>query len=88
MNTSADAVKLLEQARTASREAAQVIDDLIVEHDYQDVASLVARSAAALLEAAALLMQSNDEDALDALERADDLLDSVYDIIDAETDED
>jgi hypothetical protein len=34
-----------------------------------------------------LLLQSDPDAALDALERADDLLDAVYDIIDAETDE-
>jgi hypothetical protein len=88
MNTSLEAVKRLQQALAQTRDAQKVIDDLIVEHDYQDVATLVTQAAAALLESAALLMQSQDEAALDALESADELLDSVYSIIDAETDED
>lgn len=88
MNTSAGATQLLQQALANTRDAVRVIDNLIVEHDYQDVATLVAQAAAALLESAALLMQSQDEAALDALGSADDLLDAVYDIIDAETDED
>ncbi len=88
MNTSAEAAQLLQQALANTRDAVRVIDNLIVEHDYQDVATLVAQAAAALLESAAYLMQSQDELALDALGSADDLLDAVYDIIDAETDED
>jgi hypothetical protein len=88
MNTSSEAVRLLQEALTKAQSAAQVINDLIVEHEYQDVASLVTQAGAALLESAALLMQSKDEDALNMLEQADDLLDSVYAIIDGETDED
>jgi hypothetical protein len=88
MNTSNEAIKLLQQALAQTRDAQKVIDNLIADHDYQDVATLVTQAAAALLESAALLMQSKDEAALDALENADDLLDSVYSIIDAETDED
>ena len=88
MNTSAGATQLLQQALANTRDAVRVIDNLIVEHDYLDVATLVAQAAAALLESAAYLMQSQDEAALDALGSADDLLDAVYDIIDAETDED
>lgn len=87
MNTSIEAVNTLQQATLTARNAVSIIDNLVAEHDYQDVASLVANAAAALLEAAALLMQSNDEDAFGALERADDLLDAVYEIIDADTDE-
>lgn len=87
MLTSAEALTHLQNAMSATRAAGQVIDNLIVDHDYQDVAALVARAAEALLESAALLMESQDEAALDALERADDLLDAVYDIIDSETDE-
>lgn len=87
MNTSIDAVKLLQQAHAQAKQAADIIDNLAVEHEYQDVASLVAQAAAALLEGASLLMQSQDEAAVDALGRADDLLDAVYDIIDAETDD-
>ena len=88
MNTSAEAIDLLQQAQTTTQSARSMIDHLIVEHEYQDVASLVTQAAAALLEAAALLMQSQDEAALDTLENADDLLDSVYEIVNAETDDD
>jgi hypothetical protein len=87
MNTSTEALRLLQEARGKAEAAAQVISDLIVAHDYQDVAALVTQAAVALLDAAEELMKSQDEAALDALERADDLLDAVYDIIDGETDE-
>ena len=88
INTSSEASKRLEQALATTREAVSVIDNLIADHEYQDVASLVAQAAAKLVEAASALMQSNDETGLVALESADDLLDAVYDIIDGETDED
>ncbi len=88
MHTSGEAVKLLQQALTTSREAGKVIENLIAEHDYQDVAVLVTQAAGSLLEAVAALMQSDDEAAVAALDNADDLLDAVFDIIDAETDED
>ncbi len=88
MNTSAEAIRLLEEALKDAQAAVKVIDDLIVEHQYQDVALLVSQAAATLLQSATLLMQSKDEDALDTLEQADDLLDEVYAIIDGETDED
>jgi len=88
MNTSAEAIRLLEEALKDAQAAVKVIDDLIVEHQYQDVALLVSQAAATLLQSATLLMQSKDEDALDTLEQADDLLDEVYTIIDGETDED
>jgi hypothetical protein len=88
MNTSTRAIDLLAQAQRSTTEARAVIDDLIAPHDYQDVATLVAQAAAELLQAAADLMHSQDEAALDALGRADDLLDAVYDIIDGETEED
>jgi hypothetical protein len=87
MNTSTEAVKLLQQALTTTRTAADTIDNLIADHDYQDVAGLVTQAAAALLDAAALLMQSQDEAALAALEHADDFLDAVYDIIEADLDD-
>ncbi len=86
--TSSEAAKRLEQALATTREAVTVIDNLIAEHEYQDVASLVSQAAAKLLEAASALMQSNDEAGVGALESADDLLDAVWDIIDGETDED
>ena len=88
MNTSSEAVKLLNEALEKARAATKVINELIVEHDYQDVAILVSQASEKLLESAALLMQSDDENALNALDQADDLLDSVYTIIDGETDED
>jgi hypothetical protein len=87
MSTSSDVLQSLEQARGAARTALKQIDDLIVEHDYQDVATLIAQAADALLEAAAHLMQSNDEAAFDAIERADDLLDSVYAVVEGDLDE-
>lgn len=87
MNTSAEAVQLLQEALAKTKAATGVINDLIVAHDYQDVATLISQAGAALLESAALLMQSDDEAALDAMERADDLLDSAWAIIDRETDE-
>ena len=86
MSTSADAIKLLQQAQTTALDANRAIEDLIVEHDYQDVATLITQAASALLEAATLLMQLQDEAALDQLEAAEDLIDSVYEIIDGETD--
>jgi hypothetical protein len=88
MHTSTEASQLLQDALTKMRSATQVINNLVIEHEYQDVAVLVTQAGAALIEAAVLLLDSKDEDALDALEQADDLLDSVYKIIDGEVDED
>lgn len=88
MNTSAEASRLIEQALATTRESTRVIQNLMVAHDYQDVAALVTQAAAALLQSASQLMQMQDEAALASLADADDLLDAVYDIIDAETDED
>jgi hypothetical protein len=88
MNTTSHASELLGQALHSTRNAEQVINDLIVTHDYQDVALLVTQAAAALLESAGLLMQSQGEAAFDAMEKAEDLLDSVYDIINGELDDD
>ncbi|MBN8620801.1 MAG: hypothetical protein J0L63_17945, partial [Anaerolineae bacterium] len=81
MNTSTEAIRLLEQALHSARAAQTTINDLIVEHDYQDVALLVTQAAVSMLESASLLMQSQDEAALNALDAADDLLDAVYNII-------
>lgn len=88
MNTSAEASRLIDQALATTRESTRVIQNLMVAHDYQDVAALVTQAAAALLQSASQLMQMQDEAALASLADADDLLDAVYDIIDAETDED
>ncbi|MCA9902804.1 MAG: hypothetical protein KC547_03015 [Anaerolineae bacterium] len=87
MNTSTEAIKTLETAQRHTTEAVNIIDNLLVAHDYQDVASLVGKAAVRLLEAANWLMQSQDTEALAALESADDLLDAVYDIIDADLDD-
>jgi hypothetical protein len=88
MNTSTRANELLQHALKSTREAAGVIDNLIANHDYQDVASLVTQAGVALLEAATLLMDSDGDAAIEQMERAEDLLDSVYAIIDGEIDED
>ena len=88
MNTTTRANELLRQALASSREAEDVINDLIATHDYQDVALLVTQAASALLESAALLMRSEGEEAFDQIEQAEDILDTVYGIIDGELDED
>lgn len=87
MNTSSKVTELLNQSLISAREAERTVSDLIAAHDYQDVAALVTQAAIALLESAALLMQSEAESAFDQMERAEDLLDSVYNIIDGEIDE-
>lgn len=88
MSTSQNVIQTLEQASITTRTAIKQIDDLIVEHDYQDVATLIAQAAEALLDAASQLMQSKDEMALETLDRADELLESVYAIIDGDVDDD
>ncbi len=84
MNTSAEALRLLQQAAGETNQAINVIDNLVVEHDFQDVASLIAQAANALLTSAQQLMQSNDVAAFEAMETAEDFLDAVYNIIDAD----
>lgn len=88
MNTSAEALRLLGQALADTHQASAIIDDLIAPHEYQDAAMLVARASALMLESTMRLLESNPDDALAALESADDLLDALYDVIDGETDED
>lgn len=88
MNTTTEAISRLEQALAASRNASNVIENLIVEHDYQDVAVLLTQAASALLTAAMEMMHAEDGAAIEAMENAEDFIDAVYDIIDAETDED
>lgn len=88
MNTSTEAIRQLETALVSARQAVKTIDDLIVQHDYQDVASLIAQAAAALLESASALMKNDDEAGLDQLSRADDVLDAIWNIIDSEVDDD
>ncbi|MCU0497225.1 MAG: hypothetical protein MUF87_07740 [Anaerolineae bacterium] len=87
MNTSAEALKQLEAALTNAKQAAKTIEDLITAHDYQDVAHLTASAAVRLLEATAAFMRSSDEEALGAMESADDYLDEVYGIIEGDLDD-
>ncbi len=88
MNTSSEAVKQLTTALEQTRSAAEVIQNLVAEHDYQDEAALVSHAAARLLEAAAHLMQSQDEPALEAIKSAEDLLEALWELIEGEIDED
>ncbi len=87
MNTSAEALRLLGEALANTQAASAVIDDLIAPHDYQDVAMLVVRASALMLESTMRLMELKPDAALEALESADDLLDAFYDIIDGEVGE-
>jgi hypothetical protein len=84
VNTSSEAIRTLREAHGKVAAAAAIIQDLVAAHDYQDVALLVTHAGAKLVEAATFLMQSDDAAAFSALEDADDLLDAVYDIIDAD----
>ncbi|MEL6151106.1 MAG: hypothetical protein AAFV33_19435 [Chloroflexota bacterium] len=81
MNTSSEAIKQLQESLAAAQKAADTIENLIATHDYQDIAMLVTHSAAKMLESATLLMEKDDEAALDVLEDAEDLIDEVYKII-------
>ena len=88
MSTSSEVVKSLEQALTATRTALQQTDDLIVAHDYQDVASLVTNAAAALLAIRHLPdVLSKDEDAFRGAWSGTLPGHAVYDIIDSEIEE-
>lgn len=87
MNTSNEAVRRLQQARELTSEAAAIIADLIAPHDYQDVAALVTQAAEALLQAATHLMHADDEAAFAAIELADDHLEAVFEIVNADMDE-
>lgn len=87
MNTSSAAIALIEQAQKTTLEAAKVIENLIAQHDYQDVALILSHASAELLETVKLLMQSQDVAAFEAIERTEDLLDSFYDIVDGELDD-
>lgn len=87
MNTSAEALRLLGDALAKTEAATAIVDDLLAPHDYQDVAMLVVRASALMLQSAMRLLESNPDAALAALEGADDLLDAVYDVIDSETDD-
>lgn len=87
-NTSAEAVRLLQQAIDLAKQAETMIKNLTVEHDYQDVAELLARSSHQLLNAGVELMQSNEEAALDSMEAAEDTIEEIYAIIESEAGDD
>lgn len=87
MNTTPEAINKLEQAQQLARQAAAILDDLIVPNDFQDVAGLTALAAAELLKATTLLLQSKPDEAIKAIEECDELVDEVYDIIEEDTSE-
>lgn len=86
--TTSEVVKQIEQAQTATQAALGALNGLIVPHDYQDVASLVAKAALELLQATQALMQNDDTKAFDAIERADEFIGGVFEIVDSELDDD
>ena len=86
MNTSSEVIKQLQDAIQKVQSSQDVADNLIAVHDYQDVTSLVIQSAEALLHSAVAFMQSEDENALDLIEGAEDLLEAMYNIIDGDLD--
>ncbi|MFZ4813778.1 MAG: hypothetical protein ACOYL5_04525 [Phototrophicaceae bacterium] len=88
MNTPAEALKQLETAIAASHQASDILDDLLVAHDYQDVALLVSKAAGKLLEAAAHLLREEDEMAFVTLEESDDLLETFYKVMDEDFEDD
>lgn len=86
MNTSSEVAKQLQETIEKLQTAQNTLENLIAVHDYQDVAALVIQSAEALLHAAVALMQSEDNNALDLVESAEDLLEEMYKIIDGDLD--
>lgn len=88
MNTSSAVIQKLQDAHKSAVEAMAIADDLVVEHEYQDVTVLAVRAAAVLLEAATHLMQSDDRAAVGALDDADELMDAIFRIIESEIGED
>lgn len=84
MNTSTEAIKRLQEALATTQDATNIIDNLLATHNYQDVASLLAKAAQKLIEASTKLMESEDEAALDALDLAEDYIDEFYDILDGD----
>ncbi|MGV2435023.1 MAG UNVERIFIED_CONTAM: hypothetical protein LVT10_09220 [Anaerolineae bacterium] len=46
MNTSTEVIRILQQATGQAQQANKVLDDLIVPHEYQDVAKLFDRGGA------------------------------------------
>ena len=79
-----DAVRRLHQANDGVRTAISKIDEHVGESDYNDMASLIANAASALIQATVHLLEERDEAAFDMLEQADDFLDSAMDIVDVE----
>lgn len=88
METSGQAARQIQDALASVQAAQTTINNLVIAHEYQDVALLLVQAGAQLLEAAAHLLDSQDEAAFEAIDSAEDLLDEVYKIIDGETDED
>lgn len=86
--TTSEAVKHIEAARASAQVAIRTVDNLLVPNDYQDVAALTIRAAAALLAAAAQFLTEGDEVAFDSISRSEDLLDAVYEIITGDIDAD
>ncbi len=87
MNTSSEATKQLQASLASAQQAADTIENLIAAHDYQDIALLITHAAGKMLEAATLLMQKDDEKALDMVEAAENLIDEVYKIIGGDLEE-
>ncbi|MGJ3239977.1 MAG: hypothetical protein ACFE0Q_14795 [Anaerolineae bacterium] len=86
MNTSAEAIKQLQATIERAQAVQTTVDNFIAVHDYQDVTSLVIQSAEALLHAAVALLQAEDENALDLIETAEDLIEDVYKAIEGDLD--
>lgn len=86
MNTSSEVAKQLQETIEKLQSAQNTLENLIAVHDYQDVAALVIQSAEALLHAAVALMQSEDNNAIELVESAEDLLEEMYKIIDGDLD--
>jgi len=86
MNTSSEVVKQLQETIEKLQTAQNTLENLIAVHDYQDVAALVIQASEALLHAGIALMQSEDNNALDLVETAEDLLEEMYKIIDGDLD--
>ena len=86
MNTSSEVAKQLQETIEKLQTAQNTLENLIAVHDYQDVTALVIQSAEALLHAAVALMQSEDNNAIELVESAEDLLEEMYKIIDGDLD--
>ena len=86
MNTSTEVIKQLQETIEKAQKAQNTVDNLIAVHDYQDVASLVIQAAEAMLHSGIALMQSEDENALNLIESAEDLIDDIYKIIEGDLD--